>query len=78
VRKHRILHRIGRTRVHLDRVHGLGDHLELEVVLDDERPDATAVAAGAAEAHRVMTLLGVDRARLIEGAYVDLLAASRP
>src|SRR5437667_11958629 len=32
VRKHRTLYRIGRTRLHLDRVEGLGHFLELEVV----------------------------------------------
>ncbi|MBK7190771.1 MAG: class IV adenylate cyclase [bacterium] len=37
VRKRRTLYLVGRTRVHLDRVEGLGEFLELEVVLlDDE------------------------------------------
>ncbi|MFP5259482.1 MAG: class IV adenylate cyclase, partial [Acidobacteriota bacterium] len=33
VRKNRTLYHCGRTRVHLDRVEGLGEFLELEVVL---------------------------------------------
>src|SRR5690348_11477556 len=33
VQKHRTLYLVGRTRVHLDRVEGLGHFLELEVVL---------------------------------------------
>ena len=36
VRKRRLVYHVGQTRVHLDRVEGLGDFLELEVVL---RPD---------------------------------------
>jgi predicted adenylyl cyclase CyaB len=70
VRKHRRLYLAGRTRIHLDRVEGLGDFMELEVVLD--AGDDTA--GGEAEARRIMLALGVDERDLIEGAYVDLLA----
>ncbi|MCX5762624.1 MAG: adenylate cyclase, partial [Gemmatimonadetes bacterium] len=51
-------------------VKGLGQFLELEVVLEDDEPSETGIA----EAHHLMTRLGVERAQLIEGAYVDLLA----
>jgi adenylate cyclase class IV len=57
--------------VHLDRVEGLGDFLELEVVLRDGEP----LDAGVAEAHALMAQLGVAPDALIEGAYVDLLQA---
>ena len=70
VRKQRTLFLAGRTRIHLDRVEGLGSFLELEVVLADGEP----VAAGVREAHELMARLGVEPAQLIEGAYVDLLA----
>jgi adenylate cyclase class IV len=73
VRKHRTLFLAGRTRIHLDRVEGLGDFLELEVVL----ADGESAADGAREAHRLMAQLGINASQLIEGAYVDLLAASR-
>ena len=72
VRKHRTLYLVGRTRVHLDRVEQLGEFLELEVVLKDGE-DA---AAGVAEAHRLMDALGIATSQLVEGAYVDLLAAA--
>ncbi|WP_454731034.1 MULTISPECIES: CYTH domain-containing protein [Cupriavidus] len=71
VRKTRVLYLVGRTRVHLDRVAGLGDFLELEVVL----ADGEAAAAGVAEAHALLDKLGVVRAQLVETAYVDLLRA---
>ena len=74
VRKERTLYLIGRTRVHLDRVEGLGDFLELEVVL----AEGEAEAAGLAEARRLMAALGVDETALIAGAYVDLLATTPP
>ena len=68
--KHRILFRVGRTRVHLDRVDGLGDFLELEVVLgDSESPEA-----GIAEAKALMNGLGIDVSQLVARAYVDLLS----
>ena len=71
VRKHRTLFLAGRTRIHLDRVEGLGDFLELEVVLGENEGSE----AGVREAQELMAALGVEPSRLIEGAYVDLLAA---
>jgi predicted adenylyl cyclase CyaB len=68
--KHRMLYRVGRTRVHLDRVASLGDFLELEVELAEGEP----VEQGMEEAHNLMTALGIATAQLIPEAYVDLLA----
>ena len=74
VRKRRLLLLVGRTRVHLDEVEGLGDFLELEVVLrDDESADA-----GVQEAHALMAQLGVEPGDLVDSAYVDLLALVKP
>jgi len=70
--KRRTLFLVGRTRVHIDRVNGLGDFLELEVVLRDDEPDAQ----GESEALRLLERLGIDAAALIAGAYVDLLRAA--
>jgi len=68
--KQRTLFMVGRTRVHLDVVEGLGHFLELEVVLADGEP----AAQGEREAHALMRTLGLAQDALIEGAYVDLLA----
>lgn len=73
VRKQRWLLLAGRTRIHLDRVEGLGDFLELEVVLGDDEAEATGIA----EAHALMAQLGVQSAQLLQGAYLDLLGATR-
>jgi len=70
VRKHRTLFLAGRTRIHLDRVDGLGDFLELEVVL----AGAEHVQTGEAIARDLMDKLGIHSNQLVEGAYVDLLA----
>ncbi len=71
--KQRTLFLIGRTRVHLDRVQGLGHFLELEVVLGESE----SLEAGTTEAHELMSKLGVEPRQLVEGAYVDLLVRSR-
>ena len=72
VRKRRLLLMAGQTRIHLDRVEGLGDFLELEVVLAEGEP----ADAGVREAQALMRALGVEPSQLVEGAYVDLLAAA--
>ena len=73
IRKYRTLFLVGRTRVHLDRVEGLGHFLELEVVLgDDELPEQ-----GIREAGELMEKLGIQPEQLIEGAYLDLMTRDR-
>jgi predicted adenylyl cyclase CyaB len=70
VRKDRTLYVIGQTRVHLDRVTGLGDYLELEVVLRPEQSEDE----GKMIADELLSVLNVDRKDLIAEAYIDLLA----
>ena len=70
VKKRRMLFLVGRTRIHLDAVEGLGEFLELEVVLRD----GESAAEGIVEARRIMAQLGVEPRQLIKGAYVDQLA----
>jgi predicted adenylyl cyclase CyaB len=69
VRKTRYLYLVGQTRVHLDDVDGLGQFMELEVVMQDGQGDAE----GQAIAEGLMASLGVARSDLLEGAYMDLL-----
>jgi predicted adenylyl cyclase CyaB len=73
VEKHRTLFLAGRTRIHLDRVSGLGHFLELEVVLEENEP----IEAGVREADQLLASLGIERSQLIEGGYVDLLGERR-
>jgi predicted adenylyl cyclase CyaB len=70
VRKQRTLFLVDRTRLHLDRVEGLGHFLELEVPLAEDEP----AEFGIREAVKIMQKLGVEPAQLVEGAYLDLLA----
>jgi adenylate cyclase class IV len=69
IQKRRTLFLVGRTRIHLDQVNGLGEFLELEVVLED----SDSLEAGVTEAHALMKRLAIEPSQLIEGAYVDLL-----
>lgn len=70
VRKQRVLYHVGRTRVHLDDVEGLGRFMELEVVLTESE----SAEDGRREAQRLMHALGIENDALVEVAYVDLLS----
>ena len=69
VQKRRLLLMAGPTRIHLDRVAGLGDFMELEVVLADGQSDAE----GAAIAEALMDALGLADAHRLAGSYLDLM-----
>ena len=69
VRKTRYLYLVGQTRIHLDDVEGLGQFMELEVVMQEGQSDRE----GQAIAERLMASLGVEKSDLLEGAYMDLL-----
>ncbi|HTP88252.1 MAG TPA: class IV adenylate cyclase [Bryobacteraceae bacterium] len=72
VRKVRSLYLAGQTRIHIDRVDGLGDFLELEVVLRPEQTDAE----GAAIADNLLAQFRIGCDALIGEAYMDLLNGS--
>ncbi|HAV76586.1 MAG TPA: adenylate cyclase [Anaerolineae bacterium] len=69
VKKTRYLYLVGQTRVHLDNVEGLGNFMELEVVMREGQSDAE----GQEIAEGLMASLGVERGDLLEGAYMDML-----
>ena len=69
VRKRRWLYLVGQTRVHLDDVEGLGEFVELEVVLRPDQPEAEGVGI----AKDLMARLGITAQQLVEAAYIDLL-----
>jgi predicted adenylyl cyclase CyaB len=73
VKKIRTLYLIGQTRVHLDQVSGLGDFLELEVVLREEQSETQ----GKAVAEAMLSSLGIGEQELIGEAYIDLLARAQ-
>ncbi len=72
VRKTRYLYLAGQTRIHLDDVEGLGQFMELEVVLRAGQSDAD----GQAVAEDLMKKLGIQQDDLLEGAYMDMIMKS--
>jgi predicted adenylyl cyclase CyaB len=73
VKKTRILYLIGQTRVHIDRVEGLGDFLELEVVLRSGQSEDE----GQRITEKLLAELGIEKQELIAEAYVDLLVRQK-
>ena len=73
VRKTRLLLFAGPTRIHLDCVEGLGDFIELEVVLRDGQSKAD----GSAIAEALLARLGIAQQQCLAGSYFDLLSATR-
>lgn len=69
VEKRREVFVAGRTRIHLDEVQGLGEFLELEVVLGPGEP----FAEGERVALELLASLDVPETALEAGAYLDLL-----
>ncbi|KAK1137621.1 hypothetical protein K0M31_002119 [Melipona bicolor] len=72
VKKTRKVYMIGQTRVHIDDVEGLGNFLELEVVLTDEQD----IEAGEMIAQDLMSKLDIKNEDLIANAYIDLFNES--
>ena len=69
VHKTRLVYLVENVRIHLDRVEGLGDFIEIEVVFDEdiERPVAEE------QAQTWIDNLEIGDGDLIEGAYIDLI-----
>jgi predicted adenylyl cyclase CyaB len=73
VRKTRRLYHVGQTRIHWDEVEGLGEFLEVEVVLRAVQSDEEGICIAA----ELRQQLGVHEDDLIAGAYLDLLRESQ-
>ena len=69
--KRREIFLVGQTRIHLDRVEGLGSFVELEVVLADgevEEPGRRVV-------RQLLRALEIPESGLVATAYIDLLTS---
>lgn len=89
VKKFRRTYRIGGSIIHLDRVGGLGDFIEIKVELEaldtttstssksrtasPALAPAVSVEKGARMVENLMSALDVDLFQLVDGAYVDLI-----
>ena len=67
--KRRTLYVLGNVRIHLDRVEGLGDFIEFEAVLPDERADDAASRAAIA---RLVGEFAISREDLCPTSYCDM------
>ncbi len=70
VRKMRTLYLVGQTRVHIDEVEGLGEFLELEVVLQPGQSEQDGKSIAAA----LLVNFGIDNQQIVAEAYLDLLS----
>lgn len=69
VKKVRSLYLVGQTRVHIDQVEGLGEFLEIEVVLKNGQSDAE----GTQIAETLAAEFAIEESDLVRVAYIDLL-----
>ncbi|ROT75248.1 hypothetical protein C7M84_006200 [Penaeus vannamei] len=69
VKKTRMLYMVDQTRVHVDSVEGLGDFMELEVMLRDDQ----TLEEGEKIAHDLREKLGVGLDDLLSEAYMDMI-----
>ncbi|KAK7063165.1 hypothetical protein SK128_026170 [Halocaridina rubra] len=69
VKKTRTLYMVGQTRVHVDAVEGLGNFMELEVMLNNDQ----TIKDGEKIARELQEKLGVNEDDLCSGAYMDMI-----
>lgn len=75
VKKFRRTYTIGNATIHLDRVAGLGDFLEIKTELSGSSATRSSLTPekGADIVENLMITLNVDLFQLIDGAYIDLI-----
>jgi len=75
VKKFRRSYRIGHSIIHLDRVGGLGDFLEIKTELGGTALTQFSLTPeqGSGIVESLMTTLNVDLFQLVDGAYIDLI-----
>lgn len=73
VKKKRFLYLSGQTRIHLDVVEGLGNFIELEVVMKPGQD----IAEGYTIARELMQKLQIEESELVAKSYADLLTGKR-
>ena len=76
VRKRRTVYLVQRTRIHLDRVDGLGTFIELETAFSEDSPEAESEAR--AEVEQILRRLGLAQAPRVAAAYIDLMENACP
>ena len=73
VKKKRILYKYDQTRIHLDDVEGLGNFIELEVVLESNQTSID----GETIAYNLMNMFDIQKTDLIDVAYIDLIETNQ-
>ncbi|MFC1593480.1 class IV adenylate cyclase [Candidatus Neomarinimicrobiota bacterium] len=73
IKKKRILYKYGQTRIHLDDVEGLGNFIELEVVLEQNQTSKD----GETIAYNLMNKFDIQKTDLIDIAYIDLIETNQ-
>ena len=73
INKKRILYKYGQTRIHLDDVEGLGNFIELEVVLEHNQTSKD----GETIAYNLMNKFDIQKTDLIDIAYIDLIETNQ-
>ena len=71
--KERLLFMVGQTRVHLDRVEGLGVYMELEVMMEPGQSKEDGISI----AESLMAELKIEQSWLESEAYIDILEAKQ-
>ncbi|KAG7161315.1 adenylate cyclase CyaB-like [Homarus americanus] len=73
VKKTRTLYMVGQTRVHVDSVVGLGDFMELEVLLQDDQ----TIEEGEKIANDLRDKLKIKKEDLLSEAYMDMILKNK-